>query len=126
MNRIRSALLIGSVISLCGTAEAAAAESRAVPLVAQANAGPCHMTVSGGSSSFLIEVTGLRPNEPLKLTSTSEGEVLRWEGTAQDDGRFGTIIIPLVKGKTFGTASFEVEGQRCQIEASYPWREEKD
>jgi hypothetical protein len=81
------------------------------------------MTISGQGSSFLVAVTGLAPNEPLKLMSNSEGEVLNWESAAEDDGRFGAILIPLVKGKTFGTARFELVGQRCRIEASYPWRE---
>lgn len=81
------------------------------------------MTVSGEGSSFLVVVTGLTPGEPLKVTSTSEGEVIHWDSNAQDDGRFGTVVIPLVHGKSFGTANIEVVGQRCRIEASYPWRE---
>ncbi|HZB69748.1 MAG TPA: hypothetical protein VE403_05235 [Sphingomicrobium sp.] len=81
------------------------------------------MTIYGENTSFLATVTGLTPNEPLKLTSNSEGEIRRWDGTAQEDGRFGIILIPLVVGKSFGTARFELVGQRCRIEASYPWRE---
>ena len=93
------------------------------PVIAQTKAGPCRMTVSGEGSSFLIVVTGLQPNEPLKITSNSEGEVGSWDSHAQDDGRYATIVIPLVKGKTFGTASLEVVGRKCRIEASYPWKE---
>lgn len=115
--------VIVSVAWLAATAEAGAIEVPEPAIVSEAKAGPCRMTVLGGTSSFLIVVTGLKPGETLNITSRSEGEVLRWESAAQDDGRYGTVVIPLVKGKSFGTASLEVAGQRCRIEASYPWRE---
>ena len=106
-----------------GSIAAKARESDEPPVVARAKAGPCQMTISGADSSFLAIVTGLAPNERLKIMSNSEGEVLNWESTADDDGDYRVIVIPLVIGKSFGTARFEVVGQRCRIEASYPWRE---
>ena len=81
------------------------------------------MTIRGGDSSFLIVVTGLEPGERLELTSNSEGEIGKWTSQAEDDGRYATIVIPLVTGKSFGTANLELIGKRCRIAASYPWRE---
>lgn len=112
-----SAVLIGAPVAV------AAAQIPDVPVIATAKAGPCKMTIQGGPSSFLAIVTGLAPGELLRITSDSEGEVMKWETRAQDDGRLAQIIIPLVRGKTFGTAFLRIAGQRCQIEASYPWRE---
>ena len=123
MNWVSKKLWLASIAIFAGSTEATAAKSDDSPVVARAKAGPCQMTISGGTSSFLAVVTGLAPNEPLKLTSNSEGEIIRWDGNAQEDGRFGVVLIPLVIGKSFGTARFELVGQRCRIEASYPWRE---
>ena len=92
-------------------------------LVAKTRAGPCTMTVEGGPSNFLITVTGLEPDETLALTSNSEGEVMKFEGKAQADGRYATIAVPLVEGKSFGQDTFEVVGRRCRISATFPWKE---
>jgi hypothetical protein len=123
MNGLSKRHWLASIALFAGSTEATAAKLDDLPVVARAKAGPCQMTIYGDNSSFLATVTGLTPNEPLKLTSNSEGEIRRWDGTAQEDGRFGVILIPLVVGKSFGTARFELVGQRCRIEASYPWRE---
>jgi hypothetical protein len=123
MNWVSKRLWLASIALSAGTIEATAAQSDDLPVVARAKAGSCQMTISGRGSSFMATVIGLTPNEPLKLTSNSEGEIIRWDGQAQDDGRFGVILIPLVVGKSFGSARFELVGQRCRIEASYPWRE---
>lgn len=123
MNCSLIALAIVSAVRLLSTSESIAASSQDLPVVTEAKAGPCRMTVYGENSSFLVVVTGLVPGEALKVTSTSEGEVLRFGGTAEDDGRYGTVVVPLVKGKSFSRATLEVIGQRCRIEASFPWRE---
>jgi len=123
MNWVSQGLWLASIALFAGSIEATAGQADDPPVVARAKAGPCHLTISGQNSSFLAVVTGLTPNEPLKIVSNSEGEVLNWDARAQDDGRYGMILIPLVRGKSFGTARFEVIGQRCRIEASYPWRE---
>jgi hypothetical protein len=123
MDWLSKGLWLAAIALLTGSIEARAGQSDDIPIVARAKAGPCQLTISGLDSSFLATVTGLSPNEPLKLTSNSEGEIMRWDGKAQEDGRFGVILIPLVTGKSFGTARFELVGQRCRIEASYPWRE---
>ena len=108
---------------LIGWATAAPAQTFESPVVASARAGPCKMTVRGENTAFLVVVTGLEPGESLQIISNSEGEIRKWTSQAQDDGRFGTIILPLVVGKSFGSANLEVVGKRCRIEASYPWRE---
>ena len=119
----RCLLTTGAVASLIGAAQETKAQSSDLPKVTEAKAGPCRMTVSGEGSSFFVVVSGLQANEPLKITSRSEGEVLSWESTAQGDGRYVTVTIPLVRGKSFGTANLEVVGRRCRIQASYPWRQ---
>ena len=123
MTLVSKWLWLASIALFADSIGAAAGQAADLPVVARAKAGPCQMTISGANSSFLAVVTGLKPNEPLKVVSNSEGEVLHWDAEAQDDGRYGMILIPLVRGKSFGTARFEVIGQRCRIEASYPWRE---
>lgn len=109
--------------ALTGWAGAATAQAIDSPVVSSAKAGPCTMTVHGEGTAFLIVVTGLEPRESLQIISNSEGEIRKWTGEAQDDGRFGTIILPQVIGKSFGSANVQVVGKRCRIEASYPWRD---
>jgi hypothetical protein len=118
--RLRASLFSTAMIGFAATASSQTSES---PVVASAKAGPCTMTVRGESVAFLIVVTGLEPGESLQIVSNSEGEIRKWMGQAQDDGRFGTIILPAVIGKSFGSANLQVVGKRCRIEASYPWRE---
>ena len=114
-------LLIGALVA---SSVPSSAQLPGHPVIATSKAGPCRMTVQGGPSSFIIITTGLEPGEKLQLTSDSEGEVGRWESSADGEGRLAQVIIPLVVGKSFGSARFEVVGKRCRIEVSYPWREE--
>jgi len=123
MDWLSKRLWLVAIALFAGPIEANAGQSNDIPVVARSKAGPCQLTILGRDSSFMATVTGLTPNESLKLTSNSEGEIVRWDGKAEDDGRFGVILIPLVTGKSFGIARFELVGQRCRIEASYPWRE---
>ena len=123
MNWLSRTLRLRAIVLVSGSLATGVRVSDEAPVVARARAGPCQLTIAGRTSSFLATVTGLAPNEPLKVMSNSEGEVLNWEATAEDDGSYGVIVVPLVRGKSFGTARLEVIGQRCRIEASYPWRE---
>jgi hypothetical protein len=118
MRRIFAAGLFAFSIAV-----AADTDGQDLPLVAKGSDGPCRMTVSGGGHYFSIQVTGLKPGEQLAVTSASEGEVMNMTATAERDGSYSAIDIPLVQGKTSGTGTFTVEGSRCKVHASYPWRE---
>jgi len=120
MRQLTIGLISTFLMSWAASAQSQTPES---PIVVTAKAGPCVMTVRGEDLAFLIVVTGLLPGETLQITSNSEGEIRKWTSQAQDDGRYGTIILPAVTGKSFGSANLEVVGKRCRIEASYPWRE---
>ena len=100
-----------------------AAPASDMPVVARASDGPCRMTISGVGQYFAIEVTGLAPGEDLVFESLSEGEAIKSGTKASQSGTYASIVIPLVKGKTSGTATVIVTGSRCRIQASYPWRE---
>lgn len=112
-----------SLVAASGGAVAAPLPDPDAPVVARASAGPCRMTVFGASPYFMVKVTGLQPNEPLEIISNSEGEVLRQASTAERGGEYLAVVIPFVKGKSFGSATYTVSGRRCRIEASFPWRE---
>ena len=94
-----------------------------LPLIAQDSDGPCRMSVRGGGNYFAIEVSGLVRSEELVVTSASEGEVISRVTKAGPDGTYTAVDIPLVQGKSSGRGTFTVKGSRCEVRASYPWRE---
>jgi hypothetical protein len=95
-----------------------------IPFPINVSSGPCSLSaIETGPyySGMLISVTGLQPNEDLKLEQRSENEGGQSKAKADGTGNYRTLIMPFVKGKTSGTASFEVTASSCKIGFSFPW-----
>lgn len=122
---MRGTLIVGLVAVVISYPSVALARANddAMPVVARASDGPCRMTVTGNGKYFAVNVTGLLPDEELTVTSESEGEIGTNTSTAAANGSYYAIDIPLVQGKSSGMGTFTVEGSRCRVQASYPWRE---
>jgi len=93
------------------------------PLVTKARDQRCSIEVRGKDSVFTVHVTGLVPNETVKVTSNSEGESIQYEAQADEVGTYTYIEIPLVTGFHSGIVRITVVASRCRLKVSFPWRE---
>lgn len=85
--------------------------------------GRCRLRVkSKDGRTFTIEGDGFEPNEELRVTSRSAGEVMSQETKASSKGKHGATMLPQVLGKEEGTASYTVEGKGCTVSVIYNWR----
>ena len=70
--------------------------------------------------AYLIGYTVQRTNLPGGQhvnQATSRAFLVKADGT----GNYSTLVMPFVKGKTSGTASFQVTASSCKIGLNFPW-----
>jgi hypothetical protein len=95
----------------------------AIPYPLEASSGSC--TVVGemmNREMFAFSGSGFMPAETLHITSRSGRDVVRRTALANPVGRLETtIILPAVRGKKGGDATFEVAGAACQVALRYGW-----
>jgi hypothetical protein len=95
-----------------------------IPFPISTTSGSCSLSaIETGPYYFgmLITVTGLQPNEDFKLEQRSEDEGGQTQAKADGTGNYSTLVMPFVKGKTSGTASFQVTASSCKIGLNFPW-----
>jgi hypothetical protein len=110
-------------VALISTDDSVRAYASAIPHPLQASAGAC--TITGemhGPEVFAFSGAGFRPGEALQITMRSGREVINKSQHADDGGRLGIeIVLPAVKGKDGGDASYEVAGAGCRVVLRYGW-----
>ena len=95
-----------------------------VPFPIEQTAGPCHLSVVETAPYYfgvLIRVTGFQPEEELTIETRSGKEGAQSKAKADTQGSYNAGLLPFVKGKRSGKASFVVKGQSCKIGIEFPW-----
>lgn len=77
------------------------------------------MEVNG--QAFSITGSGFKPNEELKIFSTSSGESAKSTVKGREDGTLKFVLFPAVVGKTGGDASFQASDSACTVKVTYTW-----
>jgi len=97
--------------------------AEAIPHPLEASADGCTLTGEMHSREiFAFSGTGFRPGEVVQAMSRSGKEAMASSQTADDAGRLAwMIILPGVKGKRGGDASYEVTGAGCRVTLRYGW-----
>ncbi len=104
--------------------KAGGAIGKVIPNPIEAKQAPYRLWVELGSKTrtlFFIYGEGFEPNEGLRDTSSSEGEVAGGVVRADDHGRLVSVVLPAVVGKVSGTATYTVIGKQGTISISYTW-----
>lgn len=84
----------------------------------------CSLEVIRASPKFeaaIIRGKGFRPNERIKYTSNSAGEIVNATVAAEAGGNFNLVMAPFVKGKDEGTDEITFKGQNCVPKVAYHW-----
>ncbi|MBZ5650044.1 MAG: hypothetical protein LAO18_06125 [Acidobacteriia bacterium] len=98
--------------------------AQAVPFPIEASDGPCRISgVMEGPAyeAVAVFVTGLQPKEDLLVDTQSESENAQNKAIATEGGTYNSLILPFVKGKPSGKASFRVTGKSCKVGIAFPW-----
>jgi len=110
-------------VGLISTDDSVRGYANAIPHPLQATSGSC--TITGEMHSrelFAFSGTGFRPGEALQISMRSGREAINKSQNADDGGRLGVmIVLPAVKGKDGGEASYEVAGAGCRVTLRYGW-----
>jgi hypothetical protein len=97
---------------------------RIIPFPIEVASGACRLSLEEMApyySAVLIKVIGLAPNEDLTLDQHSENEGGQTKAKADETGSYSSLVMPFVKSKTSGTASFQVTANSCKVGLSFPW-----
>ena len=103
--------------------------TRIIPFPLETSEDPCHLSVAElipNYAGILIEVSGLQPNEALKLDYGSDKKMRKTKDKADDKGTFRAAVSTGIKGQVSGTFEFELVAQSCRIGVELPWGEGSD
>jgi hypothetical protein len=110
-------------IALLSTDQSVRVYASAIPYPLEASSGGC--SVAGemlNRETFAFSGFGFAPGETLRINSHSGRDAMGQAALADDDGRLGTtIILPAVRGRRGGEATFEVGGGSCSVMLRYGW-----
>lgn len=71
---------------------------------------------------FELNASGFEPKEEIEIYSESEGEKMKFDMMASDDGKIRYGLFPGVKGKSFGKSFLEIKGKTTKdLKVKYKW-----
>lgn len=94
------------------------------PVPLESADGDCRLVLerlNPGQTIYRAHVTGLAPDEPLRIESASGGVVLRSSNQADAGGRFAAYVFPEVLGKQYGPANYRLYAGSCSLHIAYQW-----
>jgi hypothetical protein len=110
-------------VALISTDDSVFAYAAAIPHPLEASASGC--TVTGEMHSrelFAFSGTGFRPGETVQVSMRSGSEAIAASQDADQGGRLAVrLVLPAVKGKAGGDATYEVAGAGCKVILRYGW-----
>jgi hypothetical protein len=95
-----------------------------VPFPIENKCGQCSISATMKMPNYFmvsIVVTGLQPREQFQVDEQSGNEASQTKATAESDGSYRSILMPVVKGQSSGTFRFNVNGKSCQVGVEAPW-----
>ena len=100
--------------------------TRIIPFPMEKDSGACHLSVIELAPNYAgvqMVVTGLQPEEAVKIAERSGDEGGSAKGVADAEGVYNAAVFPVLKGKQSGKARFELDGQSCKIAIDFSWGE---
>lgn len=98
------------------------AMGRLVPFPIESRSGACHLSIELlDAQTFRATGDGFDPNEEVEITDRSDTEVIRVAQKVRANGRIEAKLLPAVKGKDGGTASWSVKARSCTVALDYQW-----
>ena len=88
--------------------------------------GGCRLFVrpmEASGQAFSITGSGFKPNEDLKIHSTSSNESGDSKVKGRDDGSLKFVLFPATVGRKGGDATFQASDSTCTVNVSYKWGE---
>jgi len=98
--------------------------AKVVPLPFEVVQDTCRISVERedqGGTLFVATALGLRPNESFNAAMASENELAKLSGKADSNGIWRTMFSPVVKGRSSGTGSIDIQSESCQLHLDYRW-----
>ncbi len=89
----------------------------------------CSVEVIRGTAKFeaaIIRGKGFKPNDEIKLTSNSAGEMLELTQKVDSNGEFILVLAPFVKGKDKGSDEVTFKAAGCAPTVAYKWGTTED
>jgi hypothetical protein len=112
------------LLSLISEDEEIKGHAKDFPIPIEDRNGSCHLyleLITPDRTAFAAWGKGFSPNEELAIESRSNGEVVKSRRNVEVDGNFLEILLPEVKRKSRGSASFHVTGMSCSLMVEYEW-----
>ena len=94
------------------------------PVPLEVTDGDCRLVLerlNPGQTVYRAHVTGLVPNEALRIESGAEGTVLHGSGQADARGKFSAYVFPEVLGMRYGRADYRVYAESCGLQIDFQW-----
>lgn len=95
-----------------------------VPFPIENTNGPCRISATMTGQNYigvLVVVTGLQPKEEFQIAQRSGSEAGQTTATAAEDGTYRTLVLPFVKGQSWGKLKFNVNAKACTVNVEVPW-----
>ena len=88
------------------------------------NDGACSLEaqlVTPDADAVFVTGRGFAPNIPVPQSTDSAGEVMMGTWPANAKGDLATVVMPAVRGKTFGDATILVKAPACRPKVTFHW-----
>lgn len=111
-------------LALVSTDGKAMAAAKLVPLPLRGDDQGCMVEavlLSPKAEMVWIEASGFPANQEIAFDSNSEGEIVNSKGKTDAQGRYGTALLPFVKGKSKGTTNLKLSSTACSPQVAVPW-----
>lgn len=110
-------------LALVATDETVRAYGEAYPFPLESTAAGCRLSLELiHPHAFWVWGAGFEPGGMVRIVSRSGDEVVSDSVQVLPDSTLPLrLILPAVKGKRGGKATYRVEGSGCRVEITYPW-----